>query len=242
MDFMRERIDIMLVDNDPSCRALAAHALQQMSPRINIVAEAGSLGEACGVVDTLHTLGLVLLHLKQRDADESQLFEHLRNNRPEVKMLVFSGDVDPRQVMLSVVEAINAIVAGAGHVGKIIMSPSYDCTCGVERNADTAEADIRKLLSPREMEVMELCAKGMSAQDIADKLFLSRRTVEGHKMHIFEKMGFRSLGELISYAFGKGLFVGGANLFKMINMCVNKIYAQLPANFVLHHLQTLAPR
>ena len=60
-------------------------------------------------------------------------------------------------------------------------------------------------LSAREIEIIQLCANGMSAQQIADRLGLSRRTVEVHKSHIFEKLDLNTTADLVKYAYDAGL-------------------------------------
>jgi DNA-binding CsgD family transcriptional regulator len=45
----------------------------------------------------------------------------------------------------------------------------------------------------------------MSAQQIADRLGLSRRTVEVHKSHVFEKLDIDSTADLVKYAYEAGL-------------------------------------
>jgi len=55
-------------------------------------------------------------------------------------------------------------------------------------------------LSPRELEVAQLVAGGMTNRDIAEKLFLSERTVEGHVEKIRNKLGFRSRTEVARWA------------------------------------------
>lgn len=212
---MEERIHIMLVDDHPLYRKGIAMALQQMNPRLDIVAEAGSLKEAKAKVDETELLDLVLLDLNLPDGNGAELLMYLKNTRPEVKVLVISVDLNPKHIVALIDEgingfiskdvqaeelneAINAIMLGLGYYGKIIMTL-------VDEVATAADEDISKMLTQRELEVMELCAQGMSAQDIAEKLCLSRRTIEGHKSRIFEKMGFKNVGELINYAFNHGI-------------------------------------
>ena len=60
-------------------------------------------------------------------------------------------------------------------------------------------------LSKREIEVIRLCTKGLTASEIGDKLHISKRTVETHKERIFLKLGLKSTKELINYAFRNGL-------------------------------------
>lgn len=205
----------MLVDDHPLYRKGIAMALQQMNPRLDIVAEAGSLKEAKAKVDETELLDLVLLDLNLPDGNGAELLMYLKNTRPEVKVLVISVDLNPKHIVALIDEgingfiskdvqaeelneAINAIMLGLGYYGKIIMTL-------VDEVATAADEDISKMLTQRELEVMELCAQGMSAQDIAEKLCLSRRTIEGHKSRIFEKMGFKNVGELINYAFNHGI-------------------------------------
>ena len=212
---MEERIRIMLVDDHPLYRKGIAMTLQQMNPLLDIVAEAGSLKEAKEKVDESETLDLVLLDLNLPDGNGAELLGYLKKKKPETKVLVISVDLNPKHIVALIDEgingfiskdvqaeelneAINAIMLGLGYYGKIIMTL-------VDEVATAADEDISKMLTQRELEVMELCAQGMSAQDIAEKLCLSRRTIEGHKSRIFEKMGFKNVGELINYAFNHGI-------------------------------------
>lgn len=60
-------------------------------------------------------------------------------------------------------------------------------------------------LSRRELEVLNLVSKGFSNQEIADKLFISRRTVDGHKANLIQKTGSKNIVDLLVYAIKKGL-------------------------------------
>jgi DNA-binding NarL/FixJ family response regulator len=71
------------------------------------------------------------------------------------------------------------------------------------KKTNLEEDDIR--LTRRELEVLELVAKGFSNQEIADKLFISRRTVDGHKANLIQKTGSKNIVDLLVYAIKKGL-------------------------------------
>lgn len=61
-------------------------------------------------------------------------------------------------------------------------------------------------LSNREMDVLDLVCKGHTSQEIADKLFISLKTVEGHRSNIFLKTNVRNTAELIIWAVKSNLF------------------------------------
>jgi DNA-binding NarL/FixJ family response regulator len=60
-------------------------------------------------------------------------------------------------------------------------------------------------LSLREKEVFPLLADGLNIKEIADRLYISPKTVETHKYNIMEKLGARSLADLTKLAIKKGL-------------------------------------
>jgi DNA-binding NarL/FixJ family response regulator len=70
-----------------------------------------------------------------------------------------------------------------------------------------AELDSRQsiLLTPREREVAELLAQGLTNREIADRLYLSERTAQNHVQHILEKLGVHSKLEAAAQAVERGL-------------------------------------
>ena len=65
-------------------------------------------------------------------------------------------------------------------------------------------AKSRSLLSPREIEVLSLVAKGLINKEIADKLNIGLTTVITHRKNIVEKLGLRSVSSLTIYAVMNG--------------------------------------
>jgi len=60
-------------------------------------------------------------------------------------------------------------------------------------------------LSKRELQVLDLCCKGMISKEIADALHISTRTVDNHKSNIFRKLGINTTAELIAFSYKSGL-------------------------------------
>ena len=60
-------------------------------------------------------------------------------------------------------------------------------------------------LTPREEEVLELLAEGLSNDEIAERLVISHHTVARHRENLMSKLNLHSRGELVKYAIRKGL-------------------------------------
>ncbi|RYF25988.1 MAG: response regulator transcription factor, partial [Flavobacteriales bacterium] len=61
------------------------------------------------------------------------------------------------------------------------------------------------LLSEREQEILELISEGYTNQQIADRVFASRRTIEGHRQALIEKAGVKNSAQLVRFACKNGL-------------------------------------
>jgi DNA-binding NarL/FixJ family response regulator len=61
------------------------------------------------------------------------------------------------------------------------------------------------VLTPRELEVLKLIAEAYTSKEIAQKLVISVKTVEGHRQNILDKLGMRDRVELTRYAIRRGL-------------------------------------
>lgn len=104
-----------------------------------------------------------------------------------------------------IVEAVRAV-----HQGKAFFSPAvsrilaHEYTRYLEQEHDPVE-DSYDLLTSRERQILQLLAEGQSNKEIAAILSLSPTTVISHRQHIFQKLNFHSLSELILYALRKGV-------------------------------------
>ncbi|ANF97116.1 response regulator [Paenibacillus bovis] len=73
----------------------------------------------------------------------------------------------------------------------------------VKNDTSAGSEDVYELLSRRELEILPLIAKGYGNKEIAEKLFISVKTVEAHKAKIMEKLNLKSRPELVEYALKK---------------------------------------
>jgi DNA-binding NarL/FixJ family response regulator len=75
----------------------------------------------------------------------------------------------------------------------------------LERSSSYTDTVQEVDLSKREMEILALIAEGYTNQEIADKIFTSKRTVEGHRQNLIDKTNSRNSAALIKYAVLRGM-------------------------------------
>jgi DNA-binding NarL/FixJ family response regulator len=99
-------------------------------------------------------------------------------------------------------QAIRTVCAGRRYLCAPLSERAIDVYL---HSSDVAPLDLFDALSPREREILLLVAEGSTSAEIAEKLFLSARTVETHRAALMRKMGFRTNTDLLRYALRRGL-------------------------------------
>ncbi len=116
-----------------------------------------------------------------------------------------SGYIFKRTNMNEVLEAIRVLAGGGKYLGRDVQTIIFNKMS--ERDEGAENTTLPALLSQREKEILQLIAKEMSNVEIANKLFISERTVETHRRNIFTKTKTKTIVGLIKYALGNGLIV-----------------------------------
>lgn len=99
-----------------------------------------------------------------------------------------------------VVRAVETVHGGGTYFSEPLLGSLTGRMCSSERSAGADEP-----LSARETEILVCVCRGLSNQEIADKLFISKRTVDKHRANILEKTGCRNTASLVVYAIRQGL-------------------------------------
>lgn len=150
--------------------------------------------EATRQIKLIHPRTGVLI-LSAYDDDE-YVFALLRVGAAGYLLKNVSGD--------ELIRAIRAVYKGEPVLDSIIAQKvmNYFRLPGRVRGLE----GVSEHLSKREIDIIKLAAEGMTNKDIADKLHLSSRTVEGHLRTIFNKLGVGSRTEAVLYGLRKGWF------------------------------------
>jgi DNA-binding NarL/FixJ family response regulator len=187
-----------------------------------VIADAGDLefcGEASSAADALARVAalepsLVIVDISLRDRDGLDLIKDLKARHPDLRMLVSSmheeslyaeralragarGYIDKGADSEELQAAMRAVLKGELYVSKAIAARMLQrLTSG---GGDIRATPMEKL-SDRELSVFTLVGQGLSTREIAERLFLSVKTIETHKEHLKVKLNLRSANELIMHA------------------------------------------
>jgi two-component system response regulator NreC len=129
--------------------------------------------------------------------DEEYLFHVLRNG---AKGYILKNAPDEQLIL-----AIRTVFKGETYVDMKLTTSLVNEFVNNSGHDKQATTDPYKILSKREIEILPLIAKGYGNKDIAEKLFVSVKTVEAHKTHIMQKLELKSKPELVEYAMKKKL-------------------------------------
>ena len=211
------KIKVLIADDHAVVREGTRRILEQ-EPDMEVVGEAGDGEEAVNLATSLKP-DVAIIDIAMPKLDGIEATKRIKATWPSINILILSA-YDDDQFIFSLLEAgaagyllksirsrelIDAI--RAVYSGESVLHPSiarkvlnrFVSTSGKPEGQEPSG-----VLSDREMEVLKLAAKGLSNQDIAEKLCLSIRTVQGHLGHIFNKLQVGSRTEAVVRALKEG--------------------------------------
>jgi DNA-binding NarL/FixJ family response regulator len=209
-------IRILIADDHAIVRS-GLRRLLDAKPDMEVVAEAEDGAEAVkrALNEDVH---LAILDVSMPRMTGIQAAAELHKRKPDLKILMLSmhdseqflfeslkagasGYVLKSGADTDIVDAVRAAMRGDSY-----LYPSAVTTLVrdyVERGGRGEEQF--DVLTPRELEVLKLIAEANTSKDIADKLFISIKTVDRHRQNILDKLGMRDRVELTRYAIRRGL-------------------------------------
>lgn len=190
----------------------------ESQPGIDVVAEASNGIEILEKLEDT-PVDLVIMDISMPEKDGIQATKDLKEAHPNVKVLALSmsnDDLHIRQMIQAGVsgyimksagrkdlkDAIETIMSGEHYFSdEATQSIMMDLVKGKGKSTTMDAVHI----TDRELEILELIVQEYTNQEIAEKLFISPRTVDAHRRNLLQKTGARNTAGLVKYAFQHNL-------------------------------------
>lgn len=212
-----ERINIALVDDHTLFRSGLCGLLSHHEGYA-VVADMGSGEEFLAALPTLD-VDVVFMDISMPGIDGGQTTRRALAMRPDLKVIALSmyGEEQYYTRMLEcgasgfllkdsdiaeVMAAVDTVYAGGSYFSGTLLD---SLTSRMRSTAGGDDEGDEERLSTREIEILVCVCQGLSNQEIADKLFISKRTVDKHRANILEKTGCRNTASLVVYAIKNSL-------------------------------------
>ena len=209
-------IRVLLADDHELVRACIRSLLEKLTD-IEVAAEASDGREAIRLVEK-HEPHVVLTDIAMPVLNGLEVTRHLTDKFPKVRVVVLSMYSDEEHVYLALrAGAAGYLLKGAARAelelairavarGEMYLSPTVSKPIIMEygRRA-SGETSLLKRLSTRQIQVLQLIAKGKTTKQVALELNISAKTVETHRMQLMDRLEIHDIPGLVRFAIKVGL-------------------------------------
>ncbi len=202
-----ERISIVIVDDHPVVRQ-GLRAMLSSEPDFAVMGMAASAREALNLLEHKEP-DVILMDLRMPEMEGTEAIVEFRRVRPNIRILVLTNYGSDEYIVRAtqagamgyllkntpqeeIVEAVRMVYRRERYVPKDIAQRLF-------------EAIGREELSPRELEVLSLVARGCTNKDVAQRLFISDKTVRNHVTSCLLKLQAKDRTEAVTRAIERGL-------------------------------------
>ncbi|MFV1859115.1 MAG: response regulator [Anaerolineales bacterium] len=207
----------ILIAEDHAVVRQSVKVMLELEPEFIVVGEAEDGEQALELAEKVDP-DLVLMDIRMEGMDGVEATGKLRERSPSIEVLILTGFGEDA-VLLQAVEAgahgflskeasaeelkmaILRVVSGESHMTPSLLRKLLDELATQEVSHRPAYTD----LTPREREVLEALARGMSNEEIATELVISEKTVKTHLGSIFGKLQVDGRAQAMLYAIREGL-------------------------------------
>lgn len=208
---------IVLADDHHIVRQ-GLRSLLEAEPDFSVIGETGDGLEAAQLVERLQP-DVLVLDLMMPSLNGLEVTRQVSQRSPQTHVVILSMYANEAHVLealragavayvlkestaAELVRAVREAVAGRRYLSPPLSERAIEVYM---QKAESAALDPYETLTAREREVLYLVAEGHTNAEIADRLFISRRTVETHRANLMRKLDLRTQTDLISYALRRGI-------------------------------------
>jgi len=205
------KVKILIADDHAIVRT-GLRSVIKAEPSLNLV------GEATGGLETIELVknfrpDILLLDLSMPDMDGITVIKSIKPNYPNLKVLFLtihedeallrealrfgaSGYILKKAAEAELISAIQTVMRGDLYIDTSLLRQIVQDEVDVFEDVQTNYEP----LTPRELDVLKLIARGYTNRQAGEELSISVRTVEGHRANIYKKLGVNSRVELVRFA------------------------------------------
>ena len=190
-------IRVMLADDHEVVRAGFRMILEQ-DPDVRVVAEAADGAQAYAIV-AREKPDILLMDISMPPGQSGLVAcEKIAKDFPGTKVVILTmfADVLKNSTSEELIAAVHAVAEGGSYIHpKMTAMLTKQLVAGGEEEDRSYQQ-----LSNRELEILQLLAKGFTNKEISEQIFLSVKTVEAHRSKIYQKLGLKTRADLVDYA------------------------------------------
>lgn len=216
-----EKINIAIADDEQLFRK-GIRFLLEREANFNVIFEAENGQELIDFVSATEEFpDVILMDLKMPEINGIEATKAIHKAHPDIKIIALTSyggksfitnmiDVGASSYLLknaspkTVVETINKVFDKGFYYDEIVLKIIHENIISSSGKRIKSDLD-KKLLSSREIDVLELICEQYTTTEIADKLFISPRTVDGHRNNLLLKTQSKNVAGLVIYGIQKKL-------------------------------------
>ena len=205
-------IRIVLADDHEVVRAGFKMILEQ-EPDLKVVAEAADGAQAYSIVSR-EKPDLLLMDISMPPGQSGLVAcEKIAHDCPYTRIVILTMFAEPEYLFYTLrggasgymlknsapselVTAVRTVAAGGSYVHPKMAALLAEQLAGAGNGLDVSYQQ----LTSRELEILQLIAKGFTNKEISEKVFLSVKTIEAHRAKIYQKLGLKTRADLVAYA------------------------------------------
>lgn len=212
------QINIVIADDHKIFREGLAELLNN-EIELNVL---GGAGDRAGILEILevHNINVVIMDIDMGETSGIELTSEILTIYPELNVLALSMHGDKNYILKmlesgakgyilknagkeEMLNAIHTVANGNTYLSSQVSSKLIEHITNPTSSKHNQSKDTP--ITEREIEVLKLIVDEYSNSEIAEKLFISVRTVDTHRRNLLEKLGVKNTAGLVKYAIQKGL-------------------------------------
>lgn len=209
--------NILLADDHNIVRQ-GLRALLQSEPHFHLVGEASDGIEAVRLAERLKP-DVLITDMMMPGMNGLEVTRQVTKILPHIRVIILSMYTNDAYVVEALkngalgyvlkdsqasdlIQAVREVIAGQRYLSPPLSERALELYM---RKVESVPEDPYELLTTREREVLQLVAEGRTSAEIANRLFISPRTAEGHRANLMRKLGLQNNADLIRFALKRGI-------------------------------------